>query len=218
MCLMICFVARSSVLEEVGIIEEAKECFSQEDSLLRVLSGVFSPDLSSLALNVSERTLAPQVQKSPWQAGPRSRMLWATGHPGSHLPPSSFSISLCMLVLFSSFFQQDDFIITSVYIVENTDTPWRPPLNSYSRVPESVIRDSHWSGMGLVLTLVPVSLAGAKGPCWTDMTIGSSLWPGQEGGGWFQKGGRHIQSNRWGVCYHSHLCMKRGFLRPTFKK
>ena len=65
MCLMICFVARSSLLEEVGTIEEAKECFSREDSLLGVLSGVFSPDLSSLALNVSERTLAPRVQKSP---------------------------------------------------------------------------------------------------------------------------------------------------------
>lgn len=40
---MICFVARSSLLEEVEITEETKESFSQEDSLLRICRGFFFP-------------------------------------------------------------------------------------------------------------------------------------------------------------------------------
>ena len=84
--------------------EDTKECFSQDDALLEILSGISFPDLSSLPSTLVNGC-SLQIQKSPGQAGPRGKMLWAIGHSGSSFPPSCFSISLCVLALFFFFFQ-----------------------------------------------------------------------------------------------------------------
>lgn len=98
------FVAISSVLKKVEIIEDAKECFSQDDTLLEILSGISFPDLSSLPWTLVNGC-SLQIQKSPGQAGPRGKTAvghWAFRQQFSSVLLFHFFVCACFIFLLLS--------------------------------------------------------------------------------------------------------------------
>lgn len=71
MCFMICFVARSSLLEEVGIYRRHRNVSPKKKIVLfRTLNGVFFPDLSSPAWMSGEGSLLHEYRSQIDRSGP----------------------------------------------------------------------------------------------------------------------------------------------------
>lgn len=91
--------------------------------LVRILSGVFQPDLSSLALHARGRALTPQMQKLARQVGPRGPGHFSVDR-GAQMrvisPASHFALSCCTFVVFSFFFFSEMTLSLSQFTKQKT--------------------------------------------------------------------------------------------------